>query len=148
MNTARHLPLVALLALAAACSSPGGGSLPNDATSSGDVNFGGDTVGRDTLAGDTGGQPALCQGNQDCAAPKPYCSPTGLCVECTTDGQCGTGRCSGGLCVAATCTPAEAYCNANTLLTCNAQGTGWDTLVCESGCADGACTGCTALSRA
>jgi len=141
VNTLRLLSSSALVALLAACSSPGGGAIPSDATG-GDVSFGGDTVGLDTVVPTT-----LCQGDQDCQAPRSHCSPTGLCVECTADAHCGDGRCTGGLCAAATCTPSEAHCNGNTLLTCNLAGDGWDTLVCEAGCADGQCTGCTAGER-
>ena len=139
----RHLltPIVAALGAFAACTSPGGGGFPTDGTNGGDVNFGGDTT--DTSVS------TLCQGNQDCQDAAPYCSPTGICVQCLADGNCGTGRCTAaGICVAATCTPGEATCNGNTLLTCNSQGDDWDTLVCSAaGCAAGACTGCTPNER-
>ncbi|TNF25659.1 MAG: hypothetical protein EP329_22650 [Deltaproteobacteria bacterium] len=135
--------LAASFALLAACSSPGGGTLPGD-TAGGDVSFGGDSVvgPQDTTT------TSLCQGNDGCAAPTPYCSPTGICVQCLQDEQCSAGHCTAaGLCVSDSCTPGQATCNGNTLLTCNAQGTDWDALVCSGGCADGSCVGCTPNER-
>jgi len=132
------------LAVLAACSSPGGGPLPTD-TAGSDVTFGGDSVvnPQDTTS------TTLCQGNDGCAEPKPYCSPTGLCVQCLQDSQCDGGHCTAaGLCVSDSCSPGQKTCNGATLLTCNAQGNDWDSLVCSSGsCADGACVGCTPNER-
>ena len=136
--------VISAVAALAACSSPGGGTFPGD-TSGGDVSFGNDSTlfPQDTSVG------SLCQGNQDCQDPAPLCSPTGICVQCLSDGNCGAGRCTAaGLCVSASCTPGEATCNGNTLLTCNGQGNDWDALVCGAGgCANGACVGCTPNER-
>jgi len=139
----RSLLIALPAALLFACSSPGGGGPGVFIDASGDVQFGGDTAGgQDTTP------PTSCAGPEDCPAETPWCSATGLCLQCLEDLHCPEGRCLQGLCTAATCVAGEATCSGNTQLTCRPDASGWDTLVCEGGtCEDGACVGCPAGER-
>lgn len=146
------LPVLVLSTALLACSSPGGGGgggfQPDGVTfpdATGDATSPDGTTPPDTAGPDTA--PPECTVNGDCQAPTPYCINT-QCVECTGDAQCpGGGRCANFACLPAECQPGTAACNGSTLLTCNAQGNGYTTLVCDGACVDGACVGCEAGER-
>ncbi len=137
--------LIPAFLLLVACSSPGGGGggvFRPDGVSFPDAT--------DTTTTDTSGPDAAtpqCTGNGECTTPTPYCV-TGQCRECTGDAQCpGGGRCANFTCLPAECEPGTTACNGSTLLTCNAEGTSYNTLVCDGACVDGACAGCTPDDR-
>lgn len=86
----------------------------------------GGTTGGGTEGGTTGvqdvGQPSDTGGNKDTTSPANDTKQT--------DEQF--------------CPPDYSFCNANTLFTCNADGTAYDTQVCQDGCTNGSCkTDCT-----
>ncbi|MCA9514700.1 MAG: IgGFc-binding protein [Myxococcales bacterium] len=138
--------LACLGLLLIACSSPGGsGGGFTAPTDTGGVQFG-DSVGGGSDA-DTVTTPA-CTSDAQCPTATPKCTPTGICVACLLDGDCGSGRCTNGTCVSATCSPGETMCSSgNIQLTCNAAGDDWDTFACSGACADGHCQGCAANER-
>jgi hypothetical protein len=91
-------------------------------------------------------EPTACESNTECPPATPFCSVSGQCFECLTDGDCeGEAVCTNGLCLSQSCTPGQKLCNGDKLLTCNADGTDWDVYECpgEAGwCEAGACIGC------
>jgi hypothetical protein len=151
------------LTLAGGCSDSGSdsgsdrGPVSDDATDAqggeGTPSFGGDSQGEATDAA-TGqwtsdtpeGEPTSCEGNTDCPPATPFCSVSGQCFECLSDGDCEDDAvCTNGLCLSQSCTPAQKVCNGDKLLTCNADGTAWDVYECpgDAGwCEAGACIGC------
>lgn len=152
----RGLAIAFLLAGASACSSPGGGGKTGPGTGTNDVHINdgvvfGDGVGEDATSGDDSDTtPVACDPANPtltCPVERPVCAG-GQCVECGRDNDCPNGgRCVGTSCVAAACSTGTTLCDGSVLLTCNADGTGWDTLSCPNECVDGTCVGCTPDDR-
>ena len=94
---------------------------------------------------DLGSNKTACSTDADCPAEAPHCGLSGFCFECLTDADCPDGVCTNGNCAAKTCAPGEKKCSGTTLLTCNTDGTDWDSFPCpgaDAACTDGQCTGC------
>ena len=87
-----------------------------------------------------------CTADGHCASPTPYCSvATTICLACVLDEHCpAEASCNNGACVSDSCAPGATLCSGVTLLTCSADGTGWDPSPCPSGaCEAGACVECS-----
>jgi hypothetical protein len=146
------------LTLTAGCSDNGsGGGTTGDTGSGGSApsfsNDGGSTATDDATGQWTTDTPGsepdesnTCESHTECPPTTPFCSVSGQCFECLTDGDCeGDAVCTNGLCLSQSCSPGQKVCNGDKLLTCNADGTDWDVYECpgEAGwCEAGACIGC------
>ncbi|MFO0751083.1 MAG: IgGFc-binding protein [Myxococcota bacterium] len=143
----------AAVTLAVGCSSPGSGGVgPGTGTGAPDIHIGDGISFGDNGSSEDGADdvtPVACTpgGSGECPTDRPICAG-GQCVQCTKDAECeGSDRCVGTTCVAAACTTGTTLCDGSVQLTCNRDGTGWDSLSCPGECLDGACVGCTAGDR-
>lgn len=128
-----------------------GSSQGGEGTGWGDNPTGGGTDGTGgTSGGATGGGSAAgadyCNDDADCPAEEPHCSVSGLCFECITAENCGSGEvCTGGICLPSSCSPGESACSGDSVVVCDSSGSSWTPIPCpgENGtCVDGACQGC------
>lgn len=87
---------------------------------------------------------STCAANDDCPIETPICLPTGTCGQCESHDDCNPGEiCQSGLCKPKLCEPDSQTCNANSVQSCNGDGTDFNLFDCSPGtCQSGKCTGC------
>jgi len=122
------------------CGGDGCGGSCGDCTTPASCNAGGLCVCEpqcvDKQCGDDG-----CGGSCGDCTTSASCNADGLCVcepDCV-DNPCGDDGC-GGRC-GCFCQSGDSFCNGDMLFTCAADGSKYDTTVCEQGCVNGVCKG-------
>ena len=85
-----------------------------------------------------------CTADKDCRASGGVCDEVAsACFECQAASDCAAGNYCNALnsCVSVICESDESFCNGDSSVSCNEEGSGYDQTSCAQGCADGACIG-------
>jgi hypothetical protein len=85
-----------------------------------------------------------CTADKDCRASGGVCDEAAAaCFECQAASDCAAGNYCNVLnsCVSVICESDESFCNGDSSVSCNEEGSGYEQTSCAQGCADGACIG-------